>query len=84
MTVQDRGGNGLNDLAPPVLVRISGTWHLAHGEVVLAPISVPTYIHFARQFTLIGPNAVDGLQPLYGAGYIPPFKFVRVAASEVP
>ena len=67
----------LDQSAPPKLLVLSGTWKLSHDEVVLSGFSGSRPSGFTPQYALVGPNGIDGLQPLYGAGYIPPFKFVR-------
>ena len=73
----DRGGNGLDQSASPKLLILSGTWKLSHNEVVLSSFLGSRPSEFTPRYALVGPEGIYGLQPLYGAGYIPPFKFVR-------
>ena len=80
----DRSKNGLNTKTPPELITISGSWRVDGTKITLSDFTRPPHIDFVANYSILGHDAVDGLQPLYGAGYIPPFKFVRVPESDIP
>ena len=73
----DRSRNGLDQSAPPRLLVLSGAWRSSHGEVVFGGFSGSRPSGFTPECALVGPDGIDGLHPIDGAGYIPPFKFVR-------
>ena len=65
------------EIAPTEVSRGTGRWTVQSHEVIL------TLKHAAAvRLTIMGRDASEGLRQVYGAGWIPPYQFVRISAAE--
>ena len=84
LVVYSTCANGLDNLAPAAQSTIYGTWRPTKGEIALAPTNRPANTPFVTRYRILGKAAKDGLQHVYGAGYIPPYKFIRIDKNSMP